>query len=329
MEPLDDHELSQLLRQWTAPLAPPALRHRVLSYRRSWWQKLFRGSIRVAAPLETSRRSLTGRPLLIPALAVVSILLFVLLALPFTRALAQQFLQRFFIGRFEAVRATDPLSETPGPNAREPQPVSDLNAAARLLGFMPRFPRLIAPESAKLSVGGPRGARSRKINLADLTRRLRRVGARDVSIPPNWEGIEIEESSGPVLIAEFGDNMFVQLPPNTMVAPAGFPITQFIEVYCRSAGMSADQARSLSSKWAKSPALLMLLPTDFQGEIHDVVLASGPGVLIKNTGSQQQACNWCPDPSELMLMWSAPDRWYGLKGPMTDQEAINLANSVE
>src|SRR3979490_252154 len=117
MEPPDDHELSQLLGQWTAPLRPPGLRHRVLSYPGS-----------------------RGRRVLIPALAVVSILFFVLLALPFTRALAQEFLQRFFIGRFEAVRGTDPLPETPGPNAREARQVSDLNGAARLLGFMPGFP---------------------------------------------------------------------------------------------------------------------------------------------------------------------------------------------
>jgi len=141
--------------------------------------------------------------------------------------------------------------------------------------------------------------------------------------------LKIEQSSGPVLIPEFGDKMFVQLPPNTIVTPAGFPITQFIEVYCRSVGMTAEEARSLSAKWTNSPALLMLLPPDFQGEIHDVVLASGFGVLIKNTGNQHQACNWCPDPSELMLMWSTPDRRYGLKGSMSEQEAIALANSVD
>lgn len=239
MELLDDRELSQILRQWEAPSSPPSLTRRVLSHRRSWWHKPFLGSIRVAdVQQDPVRRTFMRHRVLISTLALISMVLFVLLALPSTGVLAQQFLRRFFVGRFEAVRAPDPWPSTPGQNAHAPQPVSDLNVAARLLGFVPRFPRLIAPGSAKLSVGGPRGTEIWKLSVADLTARLRRVGASDVSIPPNWDGIEIEQSTGPVLIAEFGDNMFVQLPPNTIVTPAGFPITQFVELYCRIAGMT-------------------------------------------------------------------------------------------
>jgi hypothetical protein len=123
--------------------------------------------------------------------------------------------------------------------------------------------------------------------------------------------------------------MFIQLPPNTFVTPAGFPMAKFVEVYCRIAGMNGLQARSLSAKWATSPALLMLIPSDFNGEIREVALATASGVLIKNTGTQKKACNWCPDPSELILMWSTSDRWYGLRGAMSEKEAIELANSVE
>jgi hypothetical protein len=73
----------------------------------------------------------------------------------------------------------------------------------------------------------------------------------------------------------------------------------------------------------------MLIPPDFNGEIREVGLAATSGVLIKNTGTQKKACNWCPEPSELILMWRAPDRWYGLRGAMLEKEAIELANSVE
>jgi len=51
MEPLDDNELSQLLRKWEAPAAPPTLQGRVFSARKPWWKWLWSGSIRVPVPV--------------------------------------------------------------------------------------------------------------------------------------------------------------------------------------------------------------------------------------------------------------------------------------
>ena len=51
MEPLDDEELSQLLRQWTAPPAPASLGRRIRSPRRPWWRWLLTGTIRIPVPV--------------------------------------------------------------------------------------------------------------------------------------------------------------------------------------------------------------------------------------------------------------------------------------
>ena len=51
MEPLNDNELNDLLGQWKAPAAPRSLEARVLPRRRSWWQWLFTGTIRVPVPV--------------------------------------------------------------------------------------------------------------------------------------------------------------------------------------------------------------------------------------------------------------------------------------
>jgi hypothetical protein len=51
MEPDDDPQLHQLLRQWEAPNAPPSLDDRVLDGRISWWRFLLTGQIRVPVPL--------------------------------------------------------------------------------------------------------------------------------------------------------------------------------------------------------------------------------------------------------------------------------------
>lgn len=51
MEPLDDNELSSVLRQWKAPDAPASVERRVLAERRPWWAWLWAGSVRIPVPV--------------------------------------------------------------------------------------------------------------------------------------------------------------------------------------------------------------------------------------------------------------------------------------
>jgi len=51
MEPLNDHELNRLLKQWSAPAAPASLAQRVLPRHTNWWQWLYHGTIRVPVPV--------------------------------------------------------------------------------------------------------------------------------------------------------------------------------------------------------------------------------------------------------------------------------------
>jgi hypothetical protein len=51
MEPMDDRELNQLLRQWEAPGAPPHLRPPVRPTREPWWRWFVTGTVRVPVPV--------------------------------------------------------------------------------------------------------------------------------------------------------------------------------------------------------------------------------------------------------------------------------------
>jgi|KBSMisStaDraftv2_1062788.scaffolds.fasta_scaffold582952_2 hypothetical protein len=51
MEPNDDPQLRQLLREWQVPGAPPSLDAKVLGRRRSWWSFLLSGQIHVPVPV--------------------------------------------------------------------------------------------------------------------------------------------------------------------------------------------------------------------------------------------------------------------------------------
>ena len=52
MEPLNENELRDLLRQWKAPAAPPHLERRIFGGQggRPWYRWLLTGSIRVPVP---------------------------------------------------------------------------------------------------------------------------------------------------------------------------------------------------------------------------------------------------------------------------------------
>ncbi len=51
MERTDDPKLSELLKEWQVPGAPPSLDARMLARREGWWSSLLTGSIRVPVPV--------------------------------------------------------------------------------------------------------------------------------------------------------------------------------------------------------------------------------------------------------------------------------------
>ena len=51
MEPNEDPQLRNLLREWQVPDAPASLDARVLGRRRAWWHFLLTGQIRVPVPV--------------------------------------------------------------------------------------------------------------------------------------------------------------------------------------------------------------------------------------------------------------------------------------
>ena len=58
MEPMDDRELNQLLRQWQAPDAPPHLRPPARPPREPWWRWFVSGTIRIPVPLGVAAAAL-------------------------------------------------------------------------------------------------------------------------------------------------------------------------------------------------------------------------------------------------------------------------------
>src|ERR1044071_8006381 len=51
MEPLEDQELHEMVREWKAPGAPPQLRERLFPAPAAWWRRWWHIEIRVPLPL--------------------------------------------------------------------------------------------------------------------------------------------------------------------------------------------------------------------------------------------------------------------------------------
>lgn len=51
MEPTDERQLRNLLREWKVEDAPASLDRRVLPTRKAWWSLLITGSLRVPVPV--------------------------------------------------------------------------------------------------------------------------------------------------------------------------------------------------------------------------------------------------------------------------------------
>lgn len=50
MEPLNDEELENIMREWRAPQAPAQIEARVFAARSQWWRWLLTGSISIPVP---------------------------------------------------------------------------------------------------------------------------------------------------------------------------------------------------------------------------------------------------------------------------------------
>jgi hypothetical protein len=51
VQPEDDPQLRDLLREWEVPGAPLSLNERILGRRQAWWRFLITGSIRIPVPV--------------------------------------------------------------------------------------------------------------------------------------------------------------------------------------------------------------------------------------------------------------------------------------
>ena len=224
------------------------------------------------------------------AAAAILTACFVVVALPATRALAQELWYRFILNRIDVVRldlSKLPLHMQVTTNGLE-QRVQDLDEAERKAGFTPFLPSAdVLSAYPTITVTGPISI-EQTIHVRDIETALDKGGVPDIQVPPEWEGAQLRTTIGPMVELDYPDNVrIVQVRPMELLIPAGFDLEYFAELAFRSIGVSSWEAQLMSQKFAAHPAWLLDIPRDPALGVREVSMQKGPALMIEDLDEQR------------------------------------------
>lgn len=245
-----------------------------------WSPNLARGRALLDSKLEKRHHSLKW----IAVAAASAAVCVAVLAPPGTRALAQELWYRFVLKRVDVVRldlSKLPLQMQVTTNGLE-QSVQDMEEAERKTGFRAYLPSLgVLHANPGITITGPISV-EQTIHVRDIESALVKLGASDVQVPAEWEGIQLRTQIGPMVELSYPDKVHIlQARPIELSVASGFPLEHFAEVAFRSIGVSSWEARAMAQRFAANPAWLLDFPPDTVVNIQEVSLQAGPAMLIE------------------------------------------------
>ena len=278
--------------------------NRLATLEPQWSPNLARGRALRDAKLAGRRYSWTW----MTAAAATAAVCAAVLALPATRALAQELWYRFVLNRVDVVRldlSKLPLHMQVTTHGVE-QSVRGLDEAERKAGFRPYLPALGALyANPSITVTGPLAV-EQTIHVRDIESALNKVGASDVQVPAEWEGMQLHSQIGPMVEANYSDNVHIlQARPIELSLPSGFALEHFSEVAFQSIGVSMWEARNMAQKFAAHPAWLLDIPPDAVVNVQEVALRAGPALLIEDLDEMGAV-------KRATVVWSTSERMYAV-----------------
>jgi hypothetical protein len=290
---------------------------RLASVAPAWTPDLSRARALVQAdPARPHRAGIYG------VLATAAAVLVVAVVAPPARTLSQQLWFRVFVSRVEVVRldlSQVPLDTSIKTNGLQ-HPVADLTEATEKAGFRPYLPSAdVLADAPALSVTGPVEI-LQTIHTAHLEAALARVGATDLDVPAEWNGITLRGLIGPLVVANYpGEIEVLQTTAIRLEMPAGFQLARLAEIVFRTAGLSWWEARKLGEEYAARPAWLLDVPADDLAVIERVPLTRGDGLLIEDVSD-------AGEPRATMIV-SRPTRLYSVSSP-SREVSVRLASTL-
>jgi hypothetical protein len=281
--------------------------NRLATIEPQWSPNLARGRALLHARLAGRRHSWTSWTWKATAAAAAAMCI-VMLALPGTRALAQELWYTFVLNRVDVVRldlSKLPLHMQVTTNGLE-QSVQNMDEAERKTGFRPYLPSSgVLFSTPDISVTGPITV-EQTIHVRDIQSALDKVGASDVQVPDAWEGLQLRTEIGPVVEANYPDNIHIQqAQPIKLSVPSGFALEDFAEAAFRSTGVSSWEARAMAQKFADHPAWFLDIPPDVLVNVQEIELRAAPALLIEDLNEKGVV-------KRATVIWSTSERMYSV-----------------
>jgi len=278
--------------------------NRLATIEPQWSPNLARGRELLHARLTGRRHSWTW----MAAAAATAAVCVAMLALPGTRALAQELWYTFVLDRVDVVRldlSNLPLHMQVTTNGLE-QSVQNMDEAERKIGFRPYLPSPdVLYATPDISVTGPIAV-EQTIHVRDIESALDKVGASDVHVPGEWEGLQLRTEIGPMVEANYPDNIqILQARPIELSVPSGFALEDFAEAAFRSIGVSSWEARAMARKFAAHPAWFLDIPPDAVVNFQEVELRAAPALLIEGLDEKRVV-------KRATVIWSTSERMYSV-----------------
>ena len=238
-------------------------------------------------------------------------------ASPSGRALAQDLWYRFYASRIAVVRldlSHNPLETSIRSNDTAVS-VASVEQAAAAAGFTPHLPAVDdLPDPPVLSVVG-QIEMQQTIRVERLSAALAAVGASDLVVPAEWEGVRLRADIGPIVSAKYSidrpvqatTSRILQMPAVRLEMPAGFPLARLAEIVFRSGGLSWWEARRLGEEYADNPAWLFDVPAEAPVTVEEVPLSRGTALLVHYLDDDDD-----PASTRSLVLLGRTSRLYGI-----------------
>lgn len=308
-------------------------------------QAKIEGDIMKPQPKTLRRRLARYSPALVAAALIVAAIL--VLSLPPTRALAQDFLNLFRVQRFATI-SIDPqrIQELENLNLdaekllsrnsahvvepKKPVKVASVQEASERAGFAVAVPATV-PNGATLQVMvQDAGSAEFTADTAQLNELLTLVGVTDTQVPEALNGAQIKVAKPASVMLEYkskeGKFSVMQSPSPQVELPAGVELKQLGEIALRVLGLSPTEARDFAAKVDWNTTFLIPIPAN-AGEVRQVNINGAEGLMLMSNGSAQKfrgASN-----GDTVILWAKDGMVYGLSGNANSMDLLEIANSVQ
>ena len=281
------------------------------------------------------------------AAACAAAIVAVLFTVPSVRVSAQAVLDLFRVRRFAAVEFKESRMKAlrslekergyvifdrqekvldPGP----PRYVASRDAASSMAGFAVSVPSYLPEGLAADSVFVEgKGETRLSVSESKLRSLLDRLEIRDVTIPTDLDGKWIEVHMPPIVIQRFrsenGRAALIQAQSPEVALPTGWDVERLAEIGLRVLGLDRGEARRISRATDWRSTLLVPVPVN-ASTFRQVTVHGQSGLLIITPG--ERGADGKRQRDGRLLLWTAGDRVFCLRGNLRSDNIIQMAESV-